>query len=404
MSQLTKSDKQVLFFVALIWGADMLYYLMAIVMRLPVINMLADYFVASVIIFSIFITFRSLSHRFKATDYLFYIGCIMLYLINFALFPSNDKWLGMYFPMVFFQMLPYFFVGLLIEPKKQVAVIEYVSLVYIVLSLLYLYIVISNIDVESEEMGVAYALLPHLLVVLFSCFRRFRWYFLVVFLLGLFRLLGTGNRGTLVLLSLFVVLYFLFCTEYKHKFLASILLAIAVAFVWYRQDLIFGYLGDLLGGIGFNTRAIDMALNSEFDDANGRDVLSAFFIDKIKTGGLLGYGIFGDRTLLHQEDGYPHNLVLEFLIDYGIPFGSILLIALVGILIKSFKSCKTKESKSFLFIFLILGFFSLFLSNSYLSNPFFFLMIGYAVNSIRASKKSNANTYIIRDNNENTVS
>ena len=385
--QYTRDDKRILFFVALVWGADMLYYLKAVVMRLPVINTMADYFVPVVIIISLLITLGSLTKRLKLSDYFFYLGCVVLYLLTFVLFPANDKWLEMFLPMVFFQTLPYFFIGLLIEPQKQLKVIEYVSMVSIVLSLIYLYSTFSTREVEGEEMGVAYSLLPHLLIVLNSCFRNFKWYSLLIFILGFLRLLGTGNRGTLVCLAFYVIVFLLFCSHAKYKWVVVSLLSALTVFVLFKHEVIFGLLSDFLGGLGFNTRVFDMALNDEFVNANGRDTLSIFFTDKIGTGSIFGYGIMGDRTLLNMENGYPHNLALEFLIDFGVPLGGSLLMALVSILLFAFKYSKTPEAKSMLVVFVTVGFVSLFISDSYLANPMFFLLIGYAVQIIRNNRK-----------------
>lgn len=388
-SQYTKDEKRILFFVALVWGADMLYYLKAVVMRLPIINLLSNFFIPSVVIISLLVTFSSLSKRIKVADFVFYFVCIAIYLLNFVFYPANFEWLTFFLPSVFFQVLPYFFIGLLITSQKHIKVIETVSIAYVVFSLIYLYFTMASRTFEGEEMGAAYSLLPHLLIVLVACFRRFKWYYLVVFILGLLRLMGTGNRGTLLCLALFLILYLLFCVKSKYKFWLVGLLALMVVYIGYRQELFFGSLGEFMGGQGFNTRVFDMTLNNEFYDSNGRDDLASFFMSKINMGGFFGYGIFGDRTLLHDEHGYPHNLLLELWVDFGMLVGSILFLVVLWLVYKAFRSCNTKESMSFLLVFVIVGFFSLFLSNTYLSNPMFFLMIGYCIRTIRDQKATN---------------
>lgn len=384
-TQFTKDDKKTLYIVALVWGVELLYYLKAVVLRLPIINTFADIFVPSVVIISILCMFGSLVKKYRATDFIFYLGCIVLYLITYITFPENDKWLDMFLPIVFFQVLPYFFLGLLLDSQKQLSVIEYVSMAYVVLSLVYLYFTFSSRDVEGEEMGVAYALLPHLLIVLNSCFREFKWYSLLIFLLGLLRLLGTGNRGSLVCIAFYAIVYFLFCSEYKHKLVIVLLLGAITFLGWLRHDLIFEFFSNFLGEFGFNTRVFDMAMASEFADANGRDNLATFFTGKIRDGGFLGYGIFGDRTLRNAPDGYPHNLVLEFLIDFGVPLGSLFLIAVAILLFFAFKSCKSAVSRSLFFVLFTVGFVAFFLSDSYLANPMFFLLMGYCVRLVRDS-------------------
>lgn len=383
----TKDDKRILYFVSLVWGMDVLYYVKAVVMRLPVINALAEYFVPAVIVISLLCTLSSLSKNFKASDVLFYVVCLAVYTLTFVLFPANDQWLSLFLPMVFLQSLPLFYIGLSIDSKKQLDVIEYVSMAYIVLSLLYIYLIFSNKEVVGEEMGAAYSMLPHLLIVLYSCIRKFKWYSLVIVVLGITRLLSTGNRGTLLCVALFVVLYIVFCTKMKRKWLWAAILAAITAYVWVRKDVVFGFLNDFFGELGFSTRVFSMILNEELTDANGRDFLATFFMQKISEGGPFGYGICGDRMLLADESGYPHNLAIEFFVDYGYVLGSILLLAIAVLLLQAFIKCRSNDSKALLLIFITVGFVSLFLSNSYLSNPMFFLMLGYAVRIIRDAKR-----------------
>lgn len=403
-SQLTKDDKRILFFVALVWGVDMLYYLKAIVMRLPVVNLLADYFVPLVVIASMLIAFRSLYKRFIMADYAFYTICVIAYVVTYVLFPNNATYLDQFMPLVFFQMLPYFFVGLLVEPPKQIKVIEYVSMAYIVLSLVYLTATFATRDVGGEEMGLAYSMLPHLLVLLYAVIRKFHWYTLTIFLLGLFRLLGTGNRGSLLCIAFFLFLYLLIAGRFRHKWFVVTIVSAAVLVIWWRQDVVFGYLNDTLAGLGFNTRVFNMMSEGKLSDANGRDVLFSFFKGKIETGGLFGYGILGDRALMNMENGYPHNLAVELWVDFGIFLGSALLLVLLYLFVKAYLCASNQDSKAYLALFFTVGVFSLFLSNSYLSNPMFFMAIGYAVRTIRDSRTNNYHTSQLHHANENPIS
>lgn len=402
-TQLTKDDKKVLYIVALVWGVELLYYFKAVVLRLPLINEFADIFVPIVVIISILCMMSSIVKKFKATDFFFYLGCLTLYIITYLTFPINERWLDMFMPIVFFQVLPYFFLGLLLDPQKQLRVIEYVSMAYIVLSLIYLYLTFSTRDVDGEEMGAAYALLPHLLIVFNSCLRNFKWYSLLIFLLGLLRLLGTGNRGSLVCIAFFAIVYFLFCSENKHKWVVVLLLGAVTFLGWSRQDFIFDFFSNILGEFGFSTRVFDLAMASELADANGRDTIATFFTGKIREGGFLGYGIFGDRSLLNDPEGYPHNLVLEILIDFGVPLGALILIVVAILFFAAFKSCKSTVSKSLFFVLFTVGFVTFFFSDSYLENPMFFLLVGYCVRLVRDSRIFENNLFKLTTSNENSI-
>ena len=72
---------------------------------------------------------------------------------------------------------------------------------------------------------------------------------------------------------------------------------------------------------------------------------------------------------------YPHNFILEFLSDYGIFIGSILLFVL---LIKIIISLKTYDYYSKMIIVLIVSMelVRLLVSSSYIRSPLFFILLG----------------------------
>lgn len=147
-----------------------------------------------------------------------------------------------------------------------------------------------------------------------------------------------------------------------------------------------------------------MMAEGELSDANGRDVLFSFFKGKIETGGLCGYGILGDRALMNMENGYPHNLALELWVDFGLFLGTTLLIIFLYLFVRAFISTSIQDIRAYLVLFFSVGVFSLFLSDSYISNPMLFMAIGYAVRTIRDSRTNNYhNTSQLHHANENPI-
>jgi O-antigen ligase len=75
----------------------------------------------------------------------------------------------------------------------------------------------------------------------------------------------------------------------------------------------------------------------------------------------LGWGICGWNLFY---DGYPHNIFLEFLVDFGILIS--LIIIIVTIIITLTALIKTqKKDKDLLIIFFLSGYIPLIFSNSY---------------------------------------
>ncbi|GAG27707.1 unnamed protein product, partial [marine sediment metagenome] len=90
---------------------------------------------------------------------------------------------------------------------------------------------------------------------------------------------------------------------------------------------------------------------------------------------LLGIGIEGDVRL---AGGYAHNLFLELLADFGIIFGTIIIIILLFLIIKSLLT-KNKEKYRMIIIWLSLGFVSLMFSGTYMDTIGFWIFLGLLI-------------------------
>ena len=124
----------------------------------------------------------------------------------------------------------------------------------------------------------------------------------------------------------------------------------------------------LLLSLNINSRNIKYLLNGIFLNDSGRTQIATNLIDNIT---VFGKGIFGDRVLLNGA--YPHNIILEMLYQYGIIFGSILVIGLLIIGIRGY-SLASGNLKLFLKLLFITGVLKLFISGSYLSfEPQFYM-------------------------------
>ncbi len=80
------------------------------------------------------------------------------------------------------------------------------------------------------------------------------------------------------------------------------------------------YIGTFLHSMGISSRSIDMLLQGEFTNDNGRDLIWVTVVNAIRKGGVFGYGVLGDRPFvapIHYV-GYSHNIFLELICSFGI--------------------------------------------------------------------------------------
>ena len=99
-----------------------------------------------------------------------------------------------------------------------------------------------------------------------------------------------------------------------------------------------------------------------------------------------GYGWGGDR--LHTPTGgYAHNLELELLCQFGYIGGSLLLLVLFVIVLRSLVKAIKSNTVSFWYAMLCGGVLSLQLSDTYITNNLFFVFVGYVVMISRQKHK-----------------
>jgi O-antigen ligase len=133
--------------------------------------------------------------------------------------------------------------------------------------------------------------------------------------------------------------------------------------------------------IGFSTRIFNFIIEGDIIASKGREALAKNTIEAILENPLWGYGVTGDRALLGI---YPHNIFLEVLCQYGIIFGSILIIATLAITVRAlFKIRKDRKRFAFALMLVSLVFVKLMISSTYTTEPYLFFMMGYFVLILR---------------------
>ena len=102
----------------------------------------------------------------------------------------------------------------------------------------------------------------------------------------------------------------------------------------------------------------------------------------------MGKGLFGDRTVILDEyhhPVYPHNFILEVMVDFGMVIGSILVISFIILVIKAvFKSYKSNDMQKIQMTYAMLTILLIkhMVSASFLTSFDFWFYIGLAMNLI----------------------
>ncbi len=199
-----------------------------------------------------------------------------------------------------------------------------------------------------------------------------------------------GNRGTL--LVVLVALVACFCLAPASRLIRHrriVLVTTLSIFALALSSIIISYVVANLEPDSYSTKQFIAMFDSKdvFDALGERGDIYLNGLDEIRNHPLAGIGIGG----FEQKYGigiFPHNIVLDTFITFGIPFGMLILIVIFVTIKRMYKKMRDNKNLLILFIFTIAICMKLLLSKVFIYDPFFWLLIaiGIAVLSEREVK------------------
>lgn len=195
---------------------------------------------------------------------------------------------------------------------------------------------------------------------------------LLFVIIGVALVIIRGSRGSLFTLVIyFIVKMFINQRKNSKKLLLIIGTAIISILTYNHLEMIISNTIVVMANYGIYSRTLSSMLESTIIDSNGRDAIYNVLIYDIKENPIWGYGLFADRIKLNS--GYAHNLAVEFLYNYGLIVGVLLLTSLVtGIL----KVILNDNKNNYFAAFSMFTIGSLMFSGSYLTSYYFYIMLG----------------------------
>lgn len=145
----------------------------------------------------------------------------------------------------------------------------------------------------------------------------------VFYILTILKYLSNGNRKRDVLLKVLILLFL-----------------ISIIFFW---EVIMKNAFSILESFGYHSRVFSTILGSSY----GGEELSFFnsstrleiWENAIRSIRLIGYGLFGDRTVIvneYNDPSYVHNWILEILLSFGLVLGMIVVALIFYFIIRAF--------------------------------------------------------------------
>ena len=390
-----------LIFVCLIWGYKGFFrYVSIVINRIPIIgSAIGPYVVTGIIAIATVSSVPYIVKRIRYKDLSIYIFIFFAAILTYLFNKEACAYLEPIAVSLFFKVVPLYFVGrayyfAIEEDKSKLDLLYVISILAIWANLVVSSFQSTGFDKEwYSSMSVSYTLLPHLLLILAYTFKTVNIINLGTLLVGTGHLLMMGNRGSVVCLlamTLILVLSKLKNVSIKRKFTLIVIIASLIYIVLFTSvyDIIIRRLYLYASANHLSTRVFQTLMgeySSTVSFDSGRLSIQKTLFELLLQNPL-GYGLCSDRA--STGGWYAHNLYLEILFDYGVFMGGLLVVAITYMVVKAIRITNNNPVlNDVLYVLLSCGFVKLFISASYLQEPYFFFLIGYLVSIFQFKRK-----------------
>ena len=220
------------------------------------------------------------------------------------------------------------------------------------------------------------------IVFLYFFLKHKTWYDFFGAALSFFMVLTDGSRGPFLCLLMFLALYVLAKVrkreQWKKILLAvfSILLCFMLVLLWQN---IASWLVRVASKAGFSSRTLSMLASGRIKSDSSRSIIFDMCRNRIKNMGFFGLGPFGDRTFIAPVYywGYPHNVALELILDYGWMIALVIMTAIVAGTVRMIRYAP--EPELMVFCILLSCNVKLFISSTYWAEYTFWGMLAWMI-------------------------
>ena len=388
--------------LVLVWTRTILTsYAYQTLLRIPLISQFADGIKIFIFIISTLLAISIILKRLKLVDIFLGIVVVLGYYINIDLFPRTAEYLINNIIAILCIAFPAYYIGASMFKEEYIDVLYKWSRICLYAIIVYFLVFGFKAEVgrsEAENMGVAYRILPHLVMVMLYAIKNRGKKDIILSIIGSVLLLACGTRGPVAGLVLFLAVYVVFFYQSRKKWYLVMFLSIIALIMLIDLRILIEPITLLLEHFGFSTRVVNALLSGEITNDNGRNEIALTMMNMLKENNYHAFGLAGDRNIVSWM-AYSHNIILELWISFGLYFGTFVFVLVCYILIRAIVLANYNEKGFIIALIFGGGFFKLFFTSSFLLEYQFFFLIGYCVRIIRKYRKKR----IVCNRHENSI-
>lgn len=305
---------------------------------------------------------------------------------NYFFFPSNRLNIVSHLFDIYF--ISFICISLSISIRNYKLVLDYLYKASYIIVLFGLLMFISTSILgavgiaESEyNMSLSYYLVVPTNALLLKHFKEKSKSSIFAFLIGLLIIIAMGSRGSLLCVIVFIILYGIKYKKITYYSILSLIGFIIIAIlIFINRSSIFLWLYQSLLHININSRTLYYLSNDIITNLSNRDLIINELFIKIQLNPITGIGFLGDLR--------SHNIIMESILFFGFPIGTLLLIFLFFVVLKSITYNKNTELSMLIVLFLSYAIPDALLNLTVWGKDMFWIYIGLAISTYIVEFKS----------------
>lgn len=378
-------------FMALVWADSILLrYIRVVLQMIPYIWQHADLILSLSFILTLGLSLGAMLRSVYIKEMFYVMAMYAVFYLHFYGYPLNTMYFYNQGGITITECFPMFLIGLCayrINRETTMRIMSQISIASIFAFIIYT-TVFSRIDattLRDGDMHGAYTLLPHICLAFMGMLRKPNIWNISALTVGSVFLLFLGNRGSMLCLGVCVIVTILFSGRLKRPwlFLCLSALAMAILFLFGLLD----FLHNMAEKYEFSLRIFEKMESGELASSSGRDRIQNRVWEYIWMYPMMGLGLFSDRRV--AGGFYAHNIIPEVLIHHGVVIGTLLLGLFAYLFVGTYRYLRRENhfAKDLYGALLFGVVFKLFLSSSYLMEPYFFFTLGFALAAMSECRK-----------------
>ncbi len=300
-----------------------------------------------------------------------YLSMILFFAVTYILHPEYEPWYTRSdYGVLNYVLKPstgvfiYLFIRLVDDPKAIMKTIKVSAIpMYLYFGLAVVqalrrgyWIDVSNKGYERHiayNLSLGYNVLIFVLPFMYDFLEKRKIGDLIGSAIGVFIILVAGSRGPFLDLAIFLILYFMIkISNARTRLFVTLGIIVGAVLLWFAYPYILQALAKLLETLNISSRFLTKLMSGTIADDNHRGEIWAAALRMIRARPL-GYGAMGSRHVLYRYIyvAHPHDFFLEILIDFGVVFGSFIILWLFCWAIRLFRMRDMDEWKAVFLIF-----------------------------------------------------